>query len=518
MTSANITFHPRQSAFQRRLEHLGHGMARHRRAILVAQWVIVLFYAVMVALPAFLPHPHPEARLFSSDFGASSAIDPNFCGTAAQTPMDKPAYVACWRDRLVLLAQYLFWGIWWPFVILSIMFMGRVWCGVLCPEGALTEFASRHGRGGAIPKWLRWGGWPFVAFVLTTVYGQLVSVYEYPQAALLILGGSTVAAVAIGWMYGKGKRVWCRYLCPVSGVFALLARLAPVHFKVDRTAWNRYPSRTAAVDCAPLLSVSHLSGMADCHACGRCSGHRDAVTLSPRSPNAEILGGEAPRTSDALLLLFGMLGVAVGAFQWTISPWFVQMKQTAAEWLVERDILWPLEESQAWWLLTRYPDVNDIFTWLDGTLILVWITAFALVLGGGSWLATRAAARLAGLDWRRLALGLIPLAGIGLFLGLSMMTATHFRAEGISLAWLPGLRTVLLAVGIFWSAYLGAQLIKVGAGRSGEFAEHCSAPAQPASYAKLAVGGTAAKGFAWILWLLPLTAVGGSWWLVFFVW
>ena len=48
---------------------------------------------------------------------------------------------------------------------------------------------QRARRGKAIPKWMRWGGWPFVAFALTTVYGQLVGVYQYPLAVLAVLGG-----------------------------------------------------------------------------------------------------------------------------------------------------------------------------------------------------------------------------------------------------------------------------------------------------------------------------------------
>lgn len=452
-----------------RLVRLGDWLAGHRRAIIAAQWGIVVIYALLVVLPAFLPPPRPETRLLSGDTEA-------------------------WHERLVLLAQYLFWGVWWPFVILSTMTMGRVWCGVLCPEGALAEFASRHGRGGAIPRWLRWAGWPFVAFVLTTVYGQLVSVYEYPQAALLILGGSTVAAVAVGWLYGKGKRVWCRYLCPVSGVFALLARLAPVHYRVDREAWDAHPQRARAVDCAPLLNVRKLGGMAHCHACGRCSGHRDAVELAMRPPNAEILAGDPPRMSEALLLQFGVLGVAIGAFQWTVSPWFVRLKQAAAEWLIDRDLLWMLGDSPAWWLLTSYPGAADVFTWLDGAAILVWIVAVALILGGSAFLANQLAARMVGIDWRRLALGMTPLAGIGLFLGLSMMTATHLRAEGAPLGWLPGLRAVLLAVAVSWSAWLGFALLKVS---------HHATPRRLVAYA---------------LWLLPVILVAANWWLVFFVW
>jgi polyferredoxin len=446
---------------------LGDWMARHQRTLLAVQWIVIAGYLALVTLPVFLPPPAPQARLLTGDIS--------------------------WQEAVPLIAQYLFWGLWWPFVILSVMLMGRFWCGVLCPEGALSEFASRHGRGLAIPKWLRWRGWPLTAFVLTTVYGQLISVYDYPQATLLILGGSTLVAIGIGYLYGKGKRVWCRYLCPVSGVFALLARLAPVHFRVDRRAWNTWPQRSPAVDCAPLLDIKHMTGTAQCHACGRCSGHRDAVTLAWRSPQAELLGRETLSTQEILLLVFGMIGVANGAFQWSIHPGFVWIRQQSAEWLLGKNILWPFAESPAWWLLTRYPEVNDVFTWLDGVLILIWIAGIALIFGALILAAVFAAARLAGLGWRRLAPGLVPLAGIGLFLGLSMMTVTHLRAEGVALGWLPAARMALLLSGMAWSAWLGLRLIAAGTGKA------------------------TARIIAALIWLLPVAAMGGNGWLMFFI-
>lgn len=77
--------------------------------------------------------------------------------------------------------------------------------------------------------------------------------------------------------------------------------------------------------------------------CGRCSGFRGAITLSRRSPNAEtveVSGGPSPW--DTALIVFGLLGLAAGAFHWTTIAKYVAVRQWLAERLVDRDITWPL--------------------------------------------------------------------------------------------------------------------------------------------------------------------------------
>jgi len=445
------------------LARLGEAMRRHRRVIVAIQWAVVAVYLILLTLPAFMRLPASSASILSN---------------------------------LTLFAQFAFWGIWWPFVILSVMLLGRLWCGVLCPEGTLCEWASRHGLGKSIPRWIRWSGWPFLAFLTTTVYGQLVSVYEYPKAWLVVLGGSTVAAVAVGLVYGKGKRVWCRHLCPVSGVFGLLAKVAPVHFRTNEEAWRNFAGRAGRIDCAPLVDMRHLHSASQCHVCGRCSGYRDAIELAVRSPNSEILSAAPQHVAGApaALLVFGLL---LGAFQWTISPWFVTIKQAAAEWLVERDSFWLLRDNAPWWILTHYPEASDVFSWLDGLAIVAYILGTAMVVGTlilGALLAAQLLAGRERYDWKSLAMTLIPLAGISVFLGLSMLTLTQLRAEGVVFPWVGGARAALLVLGLGWSGWLGARVIFASAAMR---------------WRRLA---------AFTAYAVPLSLVGYSWYLAFYVW
>jgi polyferredoxin len=426
---AAVGLNQRTGAFGGGLAALGEWLRLHARLIGAMQWCIVATYAFFVAVPAFLPLPADDAH---------------------------------WYNSLALAAQWLFWGIWWPSVILSMFVLGRTWCGLFCPEGTLTEAASRHGLGRAVPRWLKWAGWPFVAFALTTIFGQLVSVYQYPAATMLVLGGSTLAAIGVGFIYGRGKRVWCRHLCPVNGVFAVLSRVSPLHFRVDTDAWAANVARIPVhpVNCAPLVRIRRMTGPSECHMCGRCSGLHGAIALAARPPNHEVATLDPSHASgwDAALIVFGVIGLALGAFEWSALSAFVSLRTAAATFVIDHGPAWLLADNAPWWLLTNYPEAHDVFTWLDGALIVGWIVSTAILIGGWLCLWLAVAARALPGAWRAnaftLSYALIPLAGAGLVVGLSGLPAALAHGEGLRLNWLPLSRAALLGSSACWSLWL----------------------------------------------------------------
>jgi polyferredoxin len=404
-------------------------LRQHQDLISILQWVMVGLYLVLLLVPAAMPAPAADARFY---------------------------------NNFRLFAQFLLWGIWWPGVLLSTMLFGRVWCGIFCPEGALTEWACQHGRNRSIPRWMRWRGWPFATFAFVTLYGQLTGMFQRPQAALLLLGSSTALALVVGYSYGKKKRIWCRYLCPANAVFAPLAKTALFHFKVDPEPWKRHRGRLPPLNCAPLIDIRHMKSASACHACGRCSDYLGAVALAVRRTDTEILNSHNKDTSttEALTLIFGLIGIATAACHWAGSRWHALLKSAASAWLVEHPTLRLLQLPASSWLR---PDLSSdtASTWLDGASLLVFIAGGATLLGLAVvaiiWLVAYLA-RLPQLSWQRLTLALVPLAGISLFLGLSLPTLAPLKNAGTT-GWLELIVMVPLAGGTIFSGWLGWKMI-----------------------------------------------------------
>src|SRR6185312_10457182 len=149
-----------------------------------------------------------------------------------------------------------------------------------------------------------------------------------------------------------------------------------------------------------------------------------------------------------------MIGLAIGAFEWSSTAWFVQLRMALASHVLEHGPGWLLADDAPWWLLTHYPDAHDVFTWLDGALILGWILGTALLIGS----FVTACLALASLPSRAigprvyaLSYALTPLAGIGLFVGLSALTVGLAKGEGMQVHALPMLRCALLGLAAAWS-------------------------------------------------------------------
>lgn len=385
-------------------QRLGDTLQRRQDVIRRIQWLFVGVYYFLLIVPAILPQPASRADVFSS--------------------------LAGWTEIL-------FWSIWWPGVILGTMLFGQFWCGVFCPDGALTEKISQHGRGGKIPAWVRWPGWPLLAFSVVLVYEHLVNAYGSPRAILLSVGGASLLALICGYFFGHGKRIWCRYLCPASSLFSLLSRCAIFHFKVDREAWDAAPKPLPrAVDCPLLLDVRRLRTNEKCSMCGRCSAHRNAVKLSSRWPGSEIVGMDECdiRRPDAFAICVVLIGLCYGVIH-------------------GRNGLVGTQLQTVWG-----PGNNLTLAGLLLTALILSVVVASLLWGAG---------RFRRVVSCHLSYSLIPLAGCGLFLGslghgFQILAEANFAID----PWVFWIRLVFVLIGVVWSWRLGRQILVRWYGKS----------------------------------------------------
>jgi polyferredoxin len=183
----------------------------------------------------------------------------------------------------------------------------RGFCGWICPVGTVWEGFSAVGRALTkgrqvrVPTWLDWGGRGF-RFLLTALTVFLLLVLLPVQEAvdfrslpymwvadmkiLTIMLQPTYLLVALlaGVLSTLFGPVWCRYLCPVGGLYAAVGELSPC--KVARNEANcTHCSRCTKV-CHAFVDIESKQVVRDTE----CDGCMDCVKSCPADNCLEARG------------------------------------------------------------------------------------------------------------------------------------------------------------------------------------------------------------------------------------
>ncbi len=187
------------------------------------------------------------------------------------------------RNNFTLFAKFIIWGVWFPLLLISVIFFGRLWCGLLCPQGALSEYAGRFGINRPIPKWMRWEGMPILSFIFVTTLAQLVGARDYAMPALEILGGTMLIAALAGFLYTSKRRAWCRHLCPIGPLLGIFSRLGAVSFE-------RNGGDGKGCVCPTFINTQTKTASSNCIECFRCvsSDSAHSLHIKFRRPGIEV--------------------------------------------------------------------------------------------------------------------------------------------------------------------------------------------------------------------------------------
>ncbi len=136
------------------------------------------------------------------------------------------------------------WIVWWAaLIVLLLPFGARVWC-TMCPIPAPGEWLDRLAivrKGKERPLKIAVKGWPKrlkniwlqnASFLSVALFSAIILTRPLATAVVLLL----FIGIAIALSLKYGRRIFCRYVCPVGGFIGLYSMAAPLEIRVKDPA------------------------------------------------------------------------------------------------------------------------------------------------------------------------------------------------------------------------------------------------------------------------------------------
>lgn len=177
------------------------------------------------------------------------------------------------------LANLIVWSYWWPLIVLSAIFLGRVWC-MVCPMELVASLAARIGLKRSPPALLR-SGWAITLFYVLILFVGIhtLAIHRVPFRMGLYMLILLAATVVAGLLFARNA--FCAYVCPVGHLLGLYARLAPLGWGVRDNALCRDCKDHSCIaarnaywfqgrSCGVGLTPANVDDNTACLLCGQC--------------------------------------------------------------------------------------------------------------------------------------------------------------------------------------------------------------------------------------------------------
>jgi len=203
--------------------------------------------------------------------------------------------------------MFILWTLWWPFLYISLLFLGRFWCGFICPVGLSNEMGNSI-RKTKKDYLIKYGFIPFVIFFLIVFWEQVSGLFSSTKITLIFLATFLISSFIAGVLMPRWG--FCKHFCPIGSLFGPFSRLSFLSVRTNREICKSCKTkeciRGGKVEPCPMFNdVPNLNSNKDCLLCTNCIKNcpYDSAKLSFIKPGEELIKKSGFNLPESLFII-----------------------------------------------------------------------------------------------------------------------------------------------------------------------------------------------------------------------